>query len=148
MAMNKTTGAATATPSARVTPVVVHAGVAYVSGQLPRIAGELQFRGKAGAEVDLDTARLAARLCAEACIAALSHSVGEANIQRVIKLTGFVASAPGFNSQGAVIDAASDVFLERFGPMAGAHARSAVGVAELPHNAPVEVELIAIVQSV
>jgi enamine deaminase RidA (YjgF/YER057c/UK114 family) len=144
--MSQTIAAVGNAASTRVTPVVVHDGIAYVSGQLPRIAGDLRVRGKVGAEIDLERAREAARLCAEACIAQLARHVGEANILRVLKITGFVASARGFNQQGAVIDAASDVFLERFGADSGAHARSAVGVAELPHDASVEIEMVAAVK--
>jgi len=132
-------------PSARVTPVVIYQNVAYVSGQLPRVGGELQMRGKVGADIDLSTAQAAAKLCAEACLTKLSEAVGRANIVRILKVTGFVASAPGFNGQGIVIDAASDVFLDQLGPLAGAHARSAVGVAELPQGSPVEVEIVAAV---
>jgi enamine deaminase RidA (YjgF/YER057c/UK114 family) len=135
-----------ATASNRVTPVVVHDGIAYVSGQLPRLAGVLQYQGKVGSDVDLETARIAAALCAEAGYAVLCEVVGAENILRILKITGFVASAAGFNSQGAVIDAASDVFLERLGASNGSHARSAVGVAELPHGAPVEIELVAAVR--
>jgi enamine deaminase RidA (YjgF/YER057c/UK114 family) len=129
-----------------VTPVVVHGGVAFVSGQLPREGGELKFRGKVGGAVDLESARSAAVLCADACIAALERELGgRGRILQLLKVTGFVASAAGFNSQPQVIDAASARLLEVLGPR-GAHARSAVGVAELPHDAPVEIELIAAVK--
>jgi enamine deaminase RidA (YjgF/YER057c/UK114 family) len=135
-------------PSSFVTPVVVHAGLAFVSGQLPRRGGELQFRGKVGGTVDLASARSAAVLCAEACIAALERELGgRGRILRLVKITGFVASAAGFNDQPEVIDAASARFLELLG-LNGTHARSAVGVAELPHDAPVEIEIIAAVRNV
>ncbi|MBM7324889.1 RidA family protein [Agrobacterium sp. S2] len=132
-------------PSTRVTPVVVHNGVAHVSGQLPRENGVLALRGKVGAEVSVVQAQSAAALSINACLEHLRNAIGpEGRIERIIKITGFVASAPGFNQQGAVIDAASDILLDQFGP-SGAHARSAVGVAELPHGAPVEIEMIAAV---
>ncbi|MBO0145241.1 RidA family protein [Agrobacterium sp. Ap1] len=132
-------------PSTRVTPVVVHNGVAHVSGQLPRENGVLALRGKVGAEVSVVQAQSAAALSINACLEQLRNAIGpEGRIERIIKITGFVASAPGFNQQGAVIDAASDILLGQFGP-SGAHARSAVGVAELPHGAPVEIEMIAAV---
>ncbi|MFK4771875.1 RidA family protein [Rhizobium sp. ZW T2_16] len=132
-------------PSTRVTPVVVHNGVAHVSGQLPRENGVLALRGKVGAEVSVVQAQSAAALSINACLEQLRNAIGpEGRIERIIKITGFVASAPGFNQQGAVIDAASDILLDQFGP-SGAHARSAVGVAELPHGAPVEIEMIAAV---
>lgn len=135
-----------AAPSARVTPVVLHGNLAFVSGQLPRSGGVIQSRGKVGDAVDLATARAAAELCAAACLDVLAGAVGEGNIVRVLKITGFVASAPGFTAQGAVIDGASDMLLARLGPEVGAHARSAIGVAELPHGASVEVEMIAAVR--
>lgn len=135
-----------APPSARVTPVVVHGGLAFVSGQLPRSGGVIQLCGKVGGEVDIAAAHAAAGLCAAACLDVLAGAVGEDHIIRVLKITGFVASAPGFTGQGAVIDGASDVLLARLGPEIGAHARSAIGVAELPHGASVEVEMIAAVR--
>ncbi|GJD53988.1 hypothetical protein OPKNFCMD_6768 [Methylobacterium crusticola] len=132
--------------SNRVTPVVAHGGFAFVSGQLPRENGALSQTGKVGAEVELDDARRAAAICARNGLDVLLGVFDEADIVRIVKITGFVASAAGFNAQGAVIDAASDVLLDRLGPERGAHARSAVGVAELPHNAPVEVEMIVAVR--
>ena len=136
-----------AQPSARVTPVVLQGELAFVSGQLPRSGGVIQLCGKVGAEVDVTAARAAAGLCAAACLDVLTRAVGEGNIVRILKITGFVASAPGFTALGAVIDGASDVLLARLGPEAGAHARSAIGVAELPHGTSVEVEMIAAVRS-
>jgi enamine deaminase RidA (YjgF/YER057c/UK114 family) len=133
--------------SNRVTPIVVHNGFAYISGQLPRENGELQFVGKVGAEVQIEKARDAASICARNCISVLLSKVKKQDVVRIVKITGFVASAKGFNAQGVVIDAASDVFLENFGPERGAHARSAIGVAELPHNAPVEIEMVVAVSS-
>ena len=130
-----------------VTPVVVHEGLAFVSGQLPRRAGQLVCCGRVGAEVDVEAARDAARISASACVSLLEAAVGgRQNIVRILKVTGFVASAPGFNGQPAVIDAASETILALLGE-AGLHARSAVGVAELPHGAPVEIELIAAVRT-
>jgi enamine deaminase RidA (YjgF/YER057c/UK114 family) len=134
--------------STRVTPVVVQNGFAYISGQLPRERGELQFVGKVGAEVPVEEARAAAAMCARNCISALLGQVDKQDVLRVVKVTGFIASATGFNAQGAVIDAASDVILDSFGPVRGSHARSAIGVAELPHNAPVEIEMIVALRSI
>jgi len=128
--------------SARITPVVVANGFAFVSGQLPRIDGELIATGKVGSDVDLERAQAAAEACGQNCVNVLFSEVQKEDVLRIVKLTGFVASASGFNTQAAVIDAASDVILKEFGPEVGAHARSAVGVAELPHNASVEVEMI------
>ncbi|MEV4348363.1 RidA family protein [Actinoplanes sp. NPDC049596] len=114
----------------------------YVSGQLPMIAGRLAATGKVGAEVSVEQAAGLARLCALNLLAAIGESVGLARFVKLVKVTGFVASAPGFTGQPAVVDGASDLFLAVLGE-AGRHARSAVGVAELPLGAPVEVELIA-----
>lgn len=130
-------------PGGLYTPVVIHAGIAYVSGQLPRRDGSLAYRGKLGAELDIEAGRVAARLCGLQALAALDAALGGTQrILRLLKLTGFVASAPGFVQQPAVVDGASEVLIEILGE-AGAHARSAVGVAELPHGAPVEVEIVA-----
>ena len=129
-------------PGGLYEPVVVHGGLAWVSGQLPRLDGVLQFRGKVGVDLDLEAARAAARLCGLQCVAALAKALGGTDrILRVLKLTGFVASGPGFTQQPLVIDAASAAIIELLG-LAGSHARSAIGVAELPHGAPVEVELV------
>jgi enamine deaminase RidA (YjgF/YER057c/UK114 family) len=104
--------------------------------------GQLLATGKVGAEVGTDGAAVLARTCAlNALAAAASVAGGVAAISRVVKLTGFVASAPDFAGQPQVVNGASELLLEIFGE-AGRHARSAVGVAELPLNAPVEIELI------
>jgi len=122
-------------------PVTVHRGVAYVSGQLPKRDGEVRVFGKLGAEVDLETARGEARICILQALACLKAELGSLDrIERILKLTGFVASAPGFNAQPKVLDAASDLIGDVFGE-SGRHARSAVGVAELPRNACVEIEM-------
>lgn len=121
----------------------VHAGsFLFTAGQLPFEDGALRFKGKVGDGVTPEEARSAARLCALNALAAVAAEVGGlSNVRRVVKVTGFVASAPGFNGQPAVINGASDLLGEVFGD-AGLHARSAVGVSELPLDAPVEVELI------
>jgi enamine deaminase RidA (YjgF/YER057c/UK114 family) len=142
--MNMTTQPA---PSALLTPVVVHEGWAFVSGQLPRENGELRYCGKVGQTVDLATAVQAARLSAMACLDALERELGSLEkIVRVLKITGFVSSADDFIQQGKVIDGASALLTERLGE-AGKHARSAVGVAQLPHGASVEVEMIVAVRT-
>ena len=97
--------------------------------------------GKVGAEVTPEEAKALARICALNALAAVDSLVGIDAVDRVVKVVGFVASAPGFNGQPGVVNGASELFGEVFGD-AGAHARSAVGVAELPLDAPVEVELI------
>jgi enamine deaminase RidA (YjgF/YER057c/UK114 family) len=131
-----------AAPLYHYIPVAVHAGLAYLSGQLPRIEGGLSAAGKVGAEVSLEQAQEAARVCVLNGLACLNQALGSLDaIERVLKLTGFVASAPGFHQQPVVIDAASRLLTDLFGEN-GRHARSAVGVAELPRNAPVEIEMI------
>jgi enamine deaminase RidA (YjgF/YER057c/UK114 family) len=115
----------------------------FTAGQLPFENGELRKTGKVGDAVSAEEAYAAARLCAlNALAAAAAEAGGLDRISRVVKVTGFVASATGFNSQPQVINGASELIGEVFGG-AGLHARSAVGVAELPMDAPVEVELVA-----
>jgi len=124
-------------------PVVVHGGMAYVSGQIPRKGSDLLMTGKVGAEVSLEGAQWCAQVCMLQAIAQLKAELGDlGKIARIVKVTGFVASAPLFTQQPQVIDAASKVLVGAFGE-AGRHARSAIGVAELPRGVPVEIELIA-----
>jgi enamine deaminase RidA (YjgF/YER057c/UK114 family) len=130
-------------PAAAYVPAVRSGDLIYVSGQLPMVDGKLPAVGKVGDEVSAADAAGLARTCAlNALAAAASVAGGLAQIRRIVKVTGFVASAAGFSGQPQVINGASELFLEVFGED-GKHARSAVGVAELPLNTPVEVELIA-----
>jgi enamine deaminase RidA (YjgF/YER057c/UK114 family) len=123
-------------------PATRTANLVFTAGQLPFENGELRMTGKVGDAVSADEAYEAARLCALNALAAAAAGAGRLNgISRVVKVTGFVASAPGFNAQPRVVNGASDLIGELFGE-AGLHARSAVGVAELPLDAPVEVELV------
>lgn len=132
-----------ATPAGSYVPAVRFGDQVYVSGQLPLADdGKLLATGKVGAEVTPERARELAARCALNALAAIDHLVGLAAVARIVKVTGFVASAPGFTGQPGVINGASDLFGEVFGE-AGRHARSAVGVAELPLDSPVEVEVIA-----
>ncbi|NDG47970.1 MAG: RidA family protein [Rhodospirillales bacterium] len=130
-------------PAYDYVPAIVHGGLVWISGQLPRAAdGSLPYLGRLGEEVDVETARKAAELCALQALAALRAATGSLdNVARAIKLTGFVASAPGFVEQPKVIDAASNLLGQVFGA-AGQHARSAVGVAMLPRGVPVEIEFV------
>ena len=133
-------------PVFQYVPVTVHERLAFVSGQLPR-KGEEIITGKVGGDVDLERAQEAARLCIIQGLACLRQSLGSLDrVDRVLKLTGFVASAAGFNQQPKVIDAASELLGKVFGEN-GRHARSAVGVAELPRNASVEIEMIVSLKS-
>jgi enamine deaminase RidA (YjgF/YER057c/UK114 family) len=113
----------------------------YTSGQVPLVDGNLLRSGKVGAEVRPEQGKELARICAVNALAAIDDLVGVDAIVRVVKVVGFVASAPGFTGQPGVLNGASELFGQVFAD-AGAHARSAVGVAELPLNAPVEVEII------
>ena len=130
-----------AKPLAAYVPAVRTGNLVYTSGQLPLQSGDLTHIGKIGAEVPPEQGKVAARTCALNALAAIDALVGIDSVVRVVKLVGFVASAPGFNGQPAVINGASEFLGEVLGD-SGAHARSAVGVSELPLNAPVEVELI------
>ncbi|TLM80904.1 RidA family protein [Pseudarthrobacter sp. NamE5] len=129
-------------PSALVTPVVRYGDLIFVSGQLPRRDGEITARGVVGDQCAVEDARAAAALSAEACLKLAAQAADGENFV-VAKITGFVASAPLATHMGAVIDGASEYLLKNLGEEAGRHARSAVGVAALPHNASVEVEMIA-----
>ena len=131
-----------ATPAGSYLPAVRSGNHVYVSGQLPLIDGALPATGKVGAEVSPEQANELAARCALNALAALEQLVGLAAVTRIAKVTGFVASAAGFTGQPGVVNGASDLFAAVFGE-AGRHARSAVGVAELPLNAPVEIEVIA-----
>lgn len=127
-------------PVAAYRPAVQAGRLVFVSGQLPFQDGRLMAVGRVGAEVDVETARRAARVAALNALAAAAEAVGGADrLAGVLNVTGFVQSAPDFYQQPAVIDGASLLFVEVFGPAAGAHARAAVGVAALPLNAVVEV---------
>jgi enamine deaminase RidA (YjgF/YER057c/UK114 family) len=130
------------TPLAAYVPAVRSANTVYTAGQVPMADGQLLSAGKVGADVGAAEAAALARTCAlNALAAAASAAGGLSAISRVVKLTGFVASAPDFTGQPQVVNGASELLLEIFGE-AGRHARSAVGVAVLPLNAPVEIELI------
>jgi enamine deaminase RidA (YjgF/YER057c/UK114 family) len=129
-------------PLAAYVPAVKSGTIVYTAGQLPMADGQLLSSGKVGAEVGAAEAAALARTCAlNALAAAASVAGGLSSIKRIIKLTGYVASAPGFTGQPQVVNGASELLLDIFGD-AGRHARSAVGAAVLPLNAPVEVELI------
>lgn len=126
-------------------PVVVEGGLAWVSGQLPWQGDSPLANGRLGEGVGIETGRACARLCVLHGLAALRAELGSLDrIRRIVKLVGFVSSAPGFYDQPAVIDGASDLLGELFGE-AGRHARSAVGMASLPRNTAVEVEFVAAV---
>jgi enamine deaminase RidA (YjgF/YER057c/UK114 family) len=138
---------ALATPAASYVPAVRTGDLIYTSGQLPIISGKMLHQGKVGAEVTVESAVEAARICLLNGLAAVASLADLDAITRIVKLVGFVSSAPGFTGQPSVINGASELLASIFGD-AGQHARSAVGVAELPFNSPVEVEMIVEVRSV
>src|SRR5581483_5378898 len=130
-----------AAPVAAYIPARRSGSLVFTSGQLPTVDGALPATGKVGAEVSPEDAAALARTCALNGLAAVDALVGLDAVAGVVKVVGFVASAPGFTGQPAVINGASELLGQIFGD-AGAHARSAVGVAALPLDAPVEVELV------
>ena len=131
-----------AAPVAAYVPAVRTGSYVFTSGQLPMVRGKLAATGKVGADIGVEQAQDLARTCALNALAAIKAEVGDlAKVRRVVKVVGFVASAPDFTGQPAVVNGASELLGGAFGP-AGVHARSAVGVAVLPLDAPVEVELI------
>jgi enamine deaminase RidA (YjgF/YER057c/UK114 family) len=133
---------AVATPVASYVPAVRTGNYVFTSGQLPMVDGSLAATGKVGADVTAEQAKDLARTCALNALAAVKSVVGDlAAVRRVVKVVGFVASAPDFTGQPGVINGASDLLGEVFGEQ-GVHARSAVGVAVLPLDAPVEVEIM------
>jgi enamine deaminase RidA (YjgF/YER057c/UK114 family) len=130
-----------AKPLAAYVPVVRTGNLVYTSGQLPMQSGVLAATGKVGAEVTPEQGKELARICTLNALAAVDSLVGIDAVTQVVKVVGFVASAPGFNGQPGVINGASNLLAEVFGDH-GSHARSAVGVSELPLDSPVEVELV------
>ena len=134
-------------PVAAYVPAVRSGNLVWTSGQVPMVDGKLAVTGKVGQEVDPATAKELARTCALNALAAIDAVAGGLdNVERVVKVVGFVASAVGFFGQPGVIHGASELLGEVFGD-AGKHARSAVGVAVLPLDAPVEVEVVVEVRS-
>lgn len=130
-----------AVPLASYIPATRVGNQVWTSGQLPVVGGELAAAGKVGAEVSLEKAQELARVAVLNALAAIDGLVGLDHVTRVVKVVGFVASDPSFTEQAAVINGASDFLGEVFGD-AGIHARSAVGVAVLPKDSPVEIEVI------
>ncbi len=131
-----------AAPAGAYVPAVVTGNLVYTAGQLPFVDGALPATGKVGADVSAEDAKRYASTSALNALAAAASVIGSLDrVTRVVKVVGFVASAPGFTGQPGVVNGASELLGEVFGE-AGAHARSAVGVAVLPLDSPVEVELI------
>lgn len=124
-------------------PVVQHGDQVYVSGQIPRVGNTVVVTGRAGAEVSVPQAQLAAKVCAMRALALLRQSLGSLErVKHILRMTVYVQSAQDFTQQSEVADAASEVLYAVLGP-AGVHTRTSVGVVQLPKNASVELDLIA-----
>ncbi len=131
------------TPLGSYKPASVSGNLIFVSGQLPLVSGKLLCEGKVGSELSVEDGVNAARACSVNSLAVMSKELGGLDrVKSIVKITGYVASSPGFHNQANVVNGASDLFYQVFGDD-GRHARAAVGVSELPLNAPVEIELIA-----
>jgi enamine deaminase RidA (YjgF/YER057c/UK114 family) len=131
-----------ARPVAAYVPTVRAGNLVFTAGQVPFVGGQLKHKGKVGAEVTLEQGYECARICALNCLAAVKGEIGDLDkVVRVVKVVGFVASAQGFTDQPRVVNGASELLVSVLGE-AGRHARSAVGVAELPLGSPTEVEMI------
>lgn len=136
-----------AAPVAAYVPAVRNGDLVFTSGQLPMKDGELLVTGKVGGEVSAEEAYACAQQCALNAIAAVKAQVGDlAHVERIVKVTAFIASTPDFTGQPGVANGASELFGNVFGD-AGVHARSAVGVPVLPLDAPVEVEVVVAVRA-
>ena len=133
------TGAA---PLAAYVPAVKIGNLVCTAGQLPVVNGKLVKEGKVGSDVTADDAKELAQLCALNALAAISLVAGLDQIDRVVRVGGFVNCAPGFVAIPGVVNGASELLIKIFGDVNGKHARTAVGVAELPLNAPVEIEMV------
>ena len=131
-----------AAPVAAYVPAVKSGNLVFTAGQLPVVDGKLLKEGKVGREVTAEEAKELAQICALNAIAAISLVADLDQIKRVVRVGGFVNCAPGFTAIPGVINGASEFLIKIFGDINGKHARTAVGVAELPLNAPVEVEVI------
>jgi enamine deaminase RidA (YjgF/YER057c/UK114 family) len=130
-----------AVPLAAYVPAVKTGKLVFTAGQLPMVNGAIPITGKVGAEVSVEQAKGLAQICALNALAALNLVADVDDVDRIVRVVGYVNGAPGFVNQPAVINGASELLLALWGDVNGKHARSALGVAELPLNSPVEVEL-------
>lgn len=129
-------------PVASYVPAKQYNDLIFSSGQTGTVKQKLKYAGKLGTDVSIETGKESARLALLNCLAEIEHVIGDLNkVEEIIKITGFVASGENFGNQPEVIEGASSLLLDIFGEK-GEHARSAIGVAELPYNAPVEIEMI------
>jgi enamine deaminase RidA (YjgF/YER057c/UK114 family) len=129
-----------AKPVAAYVPAIRTGNLIFTAGQLPLVEGAMSLTGKIGEKISIDQGKELARICALNCLAAVQTVADVNTIVKIVRVVGYVNGIPGFTSQPAVINGASELFLQIWGE-SGKHARSAIGVAELPLHAPVEVEL-------
>jgi len=132
-----------ALPVAAYVPAVKTGNLVFVAGQLPLIDGKIVKEGKVGKDVTPEEAKEMAQVCALNALAAIALVADIDQIERVVRVGGFVNGIPGFTAIPLIINGASDLFIKLFGEVNGKHARTAIGVAELPLNSPVEVEVLA-----
>jgi len=131
-----------AAPVAAYVPAVKTGNLIFTAGQLPVVDGKLVKEGKVGRDVTPEDAKKMAEICALNALAAISLVADIDQIEKIVRVGGFVNGAPGFVAIPAVINGASELLIKLFGDVNGKHARTAIGVAELPLNAPVEVEMV------
>ena len=131
-----------ALPVAAYVPAVRTGNLVFVAGQLPLVDGKIVKEGKVGKEVTPEEAKEMAQICALNALAAIALVADIDQIERIIRVGGFVNGIPGFFAIPPIINGASELFIKLFGEVNGKHARTAIGVAELPLNAPVEVEVL------
>jgi len=136
-----------AAPVAAYVPAVRTGNLVFTAGQLPLVDGKIEFVGKVGSDVTPEQAKDMAQVCALNALAAISLVADIDQIERIIRVGGFVNGIPGFVAIPAVINGASELLIKLFGEVNGKHARTAIGVAELPLNAPVEVEMVVQLKS-
>jgi len=136
-----------AAPVAAYVPAVRTGNLVFTAGQLPLVDGKIPFIGKVGSDVTPEQAKDMAQICALNALAAISLVADVDRIERIVRVGGFVNGIPGFVAIPAVINGASELLIKLFGEVNGKHARTAIGVAELPLNAPVEVEMVVQLKS-
>ena len=136
-----------AAPVAAYVPAVRTGNLVFTAGQLPLVDGKIEFVGKVGSDVTPEQAKELAQVCALNALAAISLVADLDQIEKIVRVGGFVNGIPGFVAIPAVINGASELLIKLFGEVNGKHARTAIGVAELPLNAPVEVEMVVQLKS-
>ncbi len=130
-------------PSGNYLPAVRTGNLLFISGQLPKVEGRIAFKGRVGKDLNIETARRAAKACVTNLLAVLRHSLGSLEkVKKIVRITGYINTYPGFSEHIKVMDAASDMLVEVFGE-AGRHSRVVVGVVELPLGASIEIEMVA-----